>query len=102
MSADKRPLSSRVSSFRNYLSQARADPRSALHTSGRDPRRGGAETPPVDSSRTQSWGQWAGQKLKRITHGNEDDVANLEKVFVFPGWATRNYHEGASASSSGV
>ena len=104
MSAEKRPFSSKVSSFRNYLSQARADPRSALHhASGRDPRHEGAETPPVDSSRTQSWGQWAGQKLKQITHGNEDDAANLEKVFVFPGWATRNYHqEGASASSPGV
>ncbi|KAL6307238.1 hypothetical protein BKA93DRAFT_95384 [Sparassis latifolia] len=40
-------------------------------------------------SRVQSWGQWAGQKLRR---GSQNDGSAIERVSLFPGWATREYH----------
>ncbi|EIW59809.1 uncharacterized protein TRAVEDRAFT_71743 [Trametes versicolor FP-101664 SS1] len=51
-------------------------------------------TPPQDSDATpkkQSWGQWAGQKLRRGSQ-SEYDVSG-DRITIFPGWATRRYRE---------
>lgn len=106
------------STFRSYISKARADPRgtaSAVRDSVRTTHSGraspapgtptGGATPVPDASR-QSWGQWAGQKLRAITGGSgeEGGRSNVEKVFVFPGWASRHYHDdpGGGHPSGGV
>jgi hypothetical protein len=75
-----RPLSSRVSSFKSYLSQARNQVVQS---------RANAVNP--DGS-TPTWGQWAGQKLKNMA-GRGEGQSGVEKLFIFPGWAARSYHE---------
>ncbi|KAH9933390.1 uncharacterized protein B0H18DRAFT_1083048 [Fomitopsis serialis] len=37
----------------------------------------------------QSWSQWAGQKLKQVQGG----ASGTESLVLFPGWATRRFHE---------
>lgn len=37
-----------------------------------------------------TWAQWAGQKFRR--NGQFDDGSN-DRVSLFPGWATRRYHQ---------
>ncbi|KAH9943840.1 hypothetical protein B0H21DRAFT_877648 [Amylocystis lapponica] len=41
-----------------------------------------------DPVRKQSWGQWAGQKLRRSA---QTEGTNFEKLSLFPGWAARRY-----------
>lgn len=42
----------------------------------------------------QSWGQWAGQKIREIRQPNEEGGATaIEKLSLFPGWAARRYEE---------
>ncbi|KAI0766663.1 hypothetical protein BD413DRAFT_664876 [Trametes elegans] len=56
--------------------------------------RGGAPPGPHSADTTpkkQSWGQWAGQKLRRGSQ-SEYDVSG-DRVLLFPGWATRRYRE---------
>ncbi|KZT70788.1 hypothetical protein DAEQUDRAFT_667164 [Daedalea quercina L-15889] len=38
----------------------------------------------------QSWSQWAGQKLKQV---QGEGAPNTESLVLFPGWATRRFHE---------
>jgi hypothetical protein len=48
-----------------------------------------------------SWKEWAGQKIKlrRGAGGGED--LGMEKVTLFPGWATRRYGDVAGHGMSG-
>ncbi|OJT11213.1 Phosphatidate phosphatase APP1 [Trametes pubescens] len=60
-------------------------------------------TPPQDSDATpkkQSWGQWAGQKLRRGSQ-SEYDVSG-DRITIFPGWATRRYREPQRDGQDGV
>ncbi|KAH7924302.1 hypothetical protein BV22DRAFT_1013585 [Leucogyrophana mollusca] len=79
----RKSASSRLSGLKDYLSQR--DFRNSLPTR-RSLRPG--ENGYVDGQTTpQSWGQWAGQKIKR----SSAEVLNIEEVALFPGWATRRY-----------
>ncbi|KIJ65200.1 hypothetical protein HYDPIDRAFT_153245 [Hydnomerulius pinastri MD-312] len=81
MSARKSPPSSRLTSLKDYLSQR--DFKLALPSRrALRPGEGGY----VDGHDTpQSWSQWAGQKIRR----NGSDVATIDEVNLFPGWATK-------------
>ena len=50
------------------------------------------------SSKRQSWGQWASQKLRR-TNGSDD--GNAERLALFPGWATRRYLQPVQVTTEG-
>jgi len=41
------------------------------------------------SQQQQGWGAWAWQKLPK--RGNNTPILGIEKVMLFPGWATRRY-----------
>lgn len=42
----------------------------------------------VGSSRGQTWGQWAGQKLRQV----QGESLGADQLLLFPGWATRRFH----------
>ncbi|TFY81111.1 hypothetical protein EWM64_g2908, partial [Hericium alpestre] len=84
--------SSRLSVVKDYISQRDFKPRKD--------QRPGEPGYTEGQSKRQSWAQWAGQKIaKRL-----DDVGggSSEKVILFPGWASRRYHEGYSADIQGA
>jgi hypothetical protein len=97
MASDSR-FSSRLSNIKGYVQQARAEPRSVFST------RSPAPTPPLNGqgldAPRQSWGQWAGQKIKQITRGGEDAPPGIDKLFVFPGWASRHYTDDKKGPTS--
>ncbi|THH32474.1 hypothetical protein EUX98_g1742 [Antrodiella citrinella] len=50
--------------------------------------------PQANTYGKQSWGQWAGQKIREIRQPNDEAAANaIEKLSLFPGWAARRYRE---------
>lgn len=74
-----RSLASAASrSIKGYVSQR--DFRKPLPTS-RDANVAG-------SSRGQTWGQWAGQKLRQV----QGESLGADQLLLFPGWATRRFH----------
>ncbi|KAH9940884.1 uncharacterized protein BXZ73DRAFT_42343 [Epithele typhae] len=74
-------------SIKGYIAQQRDVKR------GYSPSRGPPQASPggSDQSRRQTWGQWAGQKLRRGSYG-EYDVTS-DRLALFPGWAARRYRE---------
>jgi hypothetical protein len=53
---------------------------------------------PPGSSRQSSWAQWAGQKIKQVAQavtadGERRSGPAVENIYVFPGWASRRYHD---------
>lgn len=49
---------------------------------------------PVNIYSKQSWGQWAGQKIRDLRQPNEEAASNaVEKLSLFPGWAVRKYRK---------
>ncbi|PCH44442.1 hypothetical protein WOLCODRAFT_139016 [Wolfiporia cocos MD-104 SS10] len=44
----------------------------------------------------QTWGQWAGQKLRQVQGGS---TPSIEGLLLFAGWATRRFHEPLSTAS---
>jgi len=56
----------------------------------------------VNDNQTQSWREWAGQKIKLRRGQTEEEAFVREKLTLFPGWATRRYdhstgsHDGMS------
>ncbi|KAF9219718.1 hypothetical protein BS17DRAFT_374303 [Gyrodon lividus] len=76
------PPPSRLNGLKDYLTSQRESrfwlpSRRALRP-GEDGYVPGRPTP-------QSWGQWAGQKIRR----NTEDVSTVNEVNLFPGWATK-------------
>ena len=53
----------------------------------------------VEAAKKQSWGQWAGQKLRRGSQG-EYDISG-DRLSLFPGWAARRYREPPQERSDG-
>ncbi len=80
------PSSSRLASFKGFVNKSDYrtlfEGRKALQPN--DP--GYAES----SSTKQSWREWAGDKLRRRGSYNSN-VTSVEKLSLFPGWATRKY-----------
>ncbi|KAG2144583.1 hypothetical protein DEU56DRAFT_209858 [Suillus clintonianus] len=73
--------SSRLAGLKSYLSTQNL--RTVIPTR-RALRRG--ESGYVDGqTTTQSWSQWAGQKIRR----NGSDITTMDEVTLFPGWASR-------------
>ncbi|EIN09461.1 hypothetical protein PUNSTDRAFT_143017 [Punctularia strigosozonata HHB-11173 SS5] len=75
-----RPISSKLANFKSYL-----NPRDSSSSSRAARPRQLQEAP-----RTQSWGQWAGEKLKGIS-GSEGSNSGNHRLSLFPGWAARRY-----------
>lgn len=79
------PSSSRFAYLKDYISQREIKlslpSRWATGTSGEDNHTQARYA-------IQSWSQWAGQKIRRSTA----DVATIDEVHLFPGWATRHLH----------
>ncbi|KIJ20581.1 hypothetical protein PAXINDRAFT_178316 [Paxillus involutus ATCC 200175] len=74
------PSSSRLNSLKDYLS-----PREfRLSLPSRRPLTPGEHGYLPDRTTPQSWGQWAGQKIRR----NNELVSTIDEVNLFPGWAT--------------
>jgi hypothetical protein len=48
----------------------------------------------------QSLKEWAGQKIKRGF--SYDDTTDEQKVWLFPGWATRRYRKAVGAELEGL
>jgi hypothetical protein len=42
-------------------------------------------------AQTQSWKEWAGQKIKLRQGQGVEEASSMERVTLFPGWATRRY-----------
>jgi hypothetical protein len=75
------PSSSRLNSLKDYLS-----PREfRLSLPSRRPLTPGEHGYLPDRTTPQSWGQWAGQKIRR----NNELVSTIDEVNLFPGWATK-------------
>jgi len=88
--------SSRLSSFKGYLSQRdfkRAIPEMLQHPPGR-----GEDGP-------QSWKEWAGEKIKS-TRSQSYDLSNPGSetitISLFPGWAVRRYRKVGSKEPEGL
>jgi hypothetical protein len=78
--------SSRLSSFKGYISQVREEA-SVLLTNGD----GGGSS--------QNWKQWAGQKIKG-NRGKAEGRIRCEEIVLFPGWATKRYHSNSADENS--
>jgi hypothetical protein len=99
--------SQHLASFRNSIT-TRLDGGQAAH-----PDRPGI-SPSPSSSKQSSWTSWAGQKIKQIAQTVTPDSdrrggSSVENIYVFPGWASRRYHDmdnsalrGTAATSSCV
>ena len=49
---------------------------------------------PINTYLKQSWGQWAGQKIRDLRQPNEEAASSaVEKLSLFPGWAVRKYQK---------
>ena len=78
------------SSLRSFASAASRSIKG--YVASRDPRRPtlvGTETGSEYEARP-SWGQWAGQKLRQV---QGETTPSVESISLFPGWATRRFHE---------
>jgi hypothetical protein len=104
MAKEMRPsLTSKVGrGVRTYLASPRMDSSRSLAAvdSDRPP------SPASGSSRGASWTAWAGHKIKQIAQGSSasSDAARarmVEKIYVFPGWASRRYHDMDNTPSRG-
>ncbi|THH15739.1 hypothetical protein EW146_g4777 [Bondarzewia mesenterica] len=86
--------SSRLSSFKGYLSQR--DSKRAF------PMRKEPQIGEIGSaSKRQTWTQWAGQKIAKVAR--EDSASeSSEKIILFPGWASRRYHHLPGGSQEGA
>ncbi|KDQ50737.1 hypothetical protein JAAARDRAFT_211560 [Jaapia argillacea MUCL 33604] len=82
-----------TSSVKSYLQQG--DYRAVLPSSLRRELRPGDPGYIDGGPRKQSWGQWANEKIRRS--GGSDRLA-VEKISLFPGWATRRFR-GASSGA---
>ncbi|KAI0048769.1 hypothetical protein FA95DRAFT_1009643 [Auriscalpium vulgare] len=95
MADDMRPpswkafASSRLSSFKGYVKER--DLKRALPV--RRELRPGEIGYSDGAAKKQSWTQWAGQKLAK--KAGDDVGGSLEKVNLFPGWASKQYHNEA-------
>lgn len=90
--------SSRLSSFKGYLSSQRPEMKQVLSSSFR--RHQGQDSPDGKSS-VHSWREWAGQKIGR---GQSYDLSNagVDKIWLFPGWATRRYRKSVGGELEGT
>lgn len=80
--------SSRFSSFKNLIPQQRKDAFKVFF----DKRQ---QTPGEDK---QSWKDWAGDKIKRRNSSMSNAV---ERISLFPGWASRRYHSEGQEGKEG-
>ncbi|KIK81754.1 hypothetical protein PAXRUDRAFT_15067 [Paxillus rubicundulus Ve08.2h10] len=76
------PPSSRLNSVKDYLIPPREF---RLSLPSRRPLTPGEHGYVPGRTTPQSWGQWAGQKIKR----NHELVSTVDEVNLFPGWATK-------------
>lgn len=78
------------SSLRSFASSASRSIKS--YVASRDPRRPTLVTREAggEYEARQSWGQWAGQKLRQV---QGEAIPSVESLSLFPGWATRRFHE---------
>jgi hypothetical protein len=104
MAKEMRPsLTSKVGrGVRTYLASPRMDSSRSLAAADSDR----PPSPVSGSSRGASWTAWAGHKIKQIATGSSasSDAARarmVEKIYVFPGWASRRYHDMDNTPSRG-
>ena len=78
------------SSLRSLASAASRSIKS--YVASRDPRRPTlvARDTGGEYETKQSWSQWAGQKLRQV---QGEATPSVESLSLFPGWATRRFHE---------
>lgn len=53
----------------------------------------------VNDTRTQSWREWAAQKIKLRLGQTDEGPLVTEKITLFPGWATRRYDTDSDAGN---
>lgn len=87
--------SNKLHNFKGYL--ASKDPRpfspapsTPFQRGSGDPSTLGVDLEPAAR---QSWTQWAGEKLRRNGQAQGNNTSIVEKVSLFPGWATRRLHQ---------
>ena len=94
MAPSWRSLASAASrSIKGYIAQQRELKQG--YPASRGPPPPGSELP-----KRQTWGQWAGQKLRSIGQGG-DPGTSFERVSLFPGWAYRQYHQQENTAIQG-
>ncbi|TCD71779.1 hypothetical protein EIP91_003122 [Steccherinum ochraceum] len=77
-------------SIKGYVAQR--DPRKVVVVATEQAPQNGSLT--TTTYLKQSWGQWAGQKIRDIRQPNDEALANtVEKLSLFPGWAARRYRK---------
>ncbi|KAI0788704.1 hypothetical protein C8Q75DRAFT_807439 [Abortiporus biennis] len=89
-------MSDEMSSWRSLASSASRSIKgyAAQHDlKSRIPTGRNLDGPTADSSVRQTWGQWAGQKLRVLTQSDPTGSGSIEKLSLFPGWATRRYRQ---------
>ena len=80
-----RSLASAASrSVKGYIAQQRATKQGYPASRGPPP-----PLPNGEQSKKQTWSQWAGQKLRRGSQGEQDYSG--DRISLFPGWAARRY-----------
>ncbi|KAI0064045.1 hypothetical protein BV25DRAFT_1882683 [Artomyces pyxidatus] len=87
--------STRLNSFKDYVSQ-----RDLKRLPVRRELRPGEVGYTDGVAKKQSWTQWAGQKIAKRLAG--DETGSMEKVNLFPGWASRRYHTEGSNGAEGA
>lgn len=83
-------MSDEMPSWRSLASAASRSIKS--YVSQRDLKRSFPASRDIDAEgvgQRQTWGQWAGKKLRQV----QGEVAGTEQMLLFPGWATRRFHE---------
>ncbi|KAF8235481.1 hypothetical protein L208DRAFT_1376490 [Tricholoma matsutake] len=55
-----------------------------------------------NNPRTQSWKEWAGQKIKLGRGQSDYQASETERITLFPGWAARRYVDGKETSGIDV
>lgn len=78
------PPSSRLASLKDYISHREIK----LSLPSRWAATPGEDNHTQARSTIQHWSKWAGQKIRR----NTTDVATVDEVHLFPGWATKRPH----------
>lgn len=90
------PSSSRLASFKDFVN--RSDYRTLFD--GRKVLQPGDPGYVEGNSSKQSWREWAGDKLRRKGSLNST-ATSVEKLSLFPGWATRKYDMDRKQGSEG-
>ena len=93
MAPSWRSLASAASrSIKGYIAQQRELKQG--YPASRGPPPPGSELP-----KRQTWGQWAGQKLRRGSQSEYDTSG--DRLALFPGWAARRYREHPTSHDDG-